>query len=278
MSIRFSIAFLSVLASVHVAVAEPCHEGDVEATTDQELHVLAGVTCLDGSLELGGNVAKLGPLKKLTEIKGNLRIARAERLSSLRGLDALVRVGGELSIGGPKAGVPKLRNIDGLRGLVEIGGDLWISGGYIFEPGKSRMSPIDGVDGLTSLARVGGTVHLFDVRAFRGMNALVEIAGNLEVEHGDFTVLAGFKKLERIGGSILFKNNQKLIRIDAAPKLATVGGDVVVDCHNEDDPSTSLRLTEKTVRARFEKVAVTGTVWRLGGTDRCWIDPRRSRW
>jgi hypothetical protein len=265
---------VSIIAMLRVAAAEPCHQGDVEANTDQDLQILAGVTCLDGSLVLTGNVAKLGPLKKLTEIKGDLRIAWTERLSSLRGLDSVTRIGGSIRIGGPKQGVPKLRNIDGLRGLVEIGGNLSIAGGYIFEPGKSRMSIIDGVSGLTSLARVKGSVELWDVRGFRGLNALVEIDGNLDVSHSDFAVLSGFAKLERIGGSITFDNNQRLTRIDAAPKLAKVGGDIAVDCLNENKTDVSLRLTEKVVRARFENVAVAGTVWKISGTDRCWIDDR----
>ncbi len=267
---RLAVLLLTT-ASIRVAFAGPCHPGDVIARADRDLQVLAGVTCLEGSLELTRNVANLRPLQALTEIKGSLRVVMAERLSSLRGLDALTRIGGGIHIGGPKQGVPKLRGIDGLRSLVEIGGGLWIGGGYIFEPGKSRRSRIDGVSGLTSLARVGGSVQLWDVHGFRGLSALVEIGGDLEVSHCKFNVLAGFAKLERIGGSISFNNNQKLTRIDAAPKLASVGGDIAVDCLNENDATASLRLREKVVRTRFKDVAVAGTVWRVPEkSDHCW--------
>lgn len=268
---------IALLLGSRFASAEPCHAGDVEASADKDLRVLAGVTCLEGSLTLTGDVADLRPLKALTEIKGNVRIAGAERLSSLRGLDALLRIGGELSIGGPKQGVPKLRDVDGLRHLTEIGGDLRIAGGYIFEPGKSRMSPIAGVSGLTSLVRVGGNVELWELDAFRGLNALVEIRGDLNVSRSKFAVLSGFAKLERIGGSLRFKSNQKLTKIAGMPKLASVGGDVAVDCLNDAGATTSLRLTEKTVRTRFESVAVTGTVWRIETNDRCWIPEARQR-
>jgi hypothetical protein len=271
-AVRIALSIVVALQT-GVAIAAPCHPGDVRAAEDRDLGVLDGVTCLDGSLHLTGNVTNLRSLKTLTEIKGDLRIAGTERLSTLRGLDAVVRVGGSIEIGGPKQGVPKLRNIDGLRGVTEVGKDLWIGGGYIFKPGKTRMSFIDGVDGLTSLVRVGGNVVLFNVRKFRGLDALVEIGGDLRIEHSDFATLAGFAKLETIGGSVVFENNQRLTRMTGAPKLARVGGDVSVGCHNEDDTTTSLRLTEKTVRTRFENVAVGGTVW-LASTDRCWIDPR----
>ncbi|MFN0251713.1 MAG: hypothetical protein ACKV2T_32855 [Kofleriaceae bacterium] len=266
---------LSIVVALHVgvAIAAPCHVGDVSAAEDRDLGVLDGVTCLDGSLHITGTITNLRSLKALTEIKGDVHVARAERLSTLRGLDAVVRVGGSIHIGGPKQGVPRLRNIDGLRGVTEVGRDLWISGGYIFKPGKSRMSFIDGVDGLTSLVRVGGDVVLFDVRAFRGLDALREIGGDLRIEHSDFAKLAGFAKLEKIGGSVLFDNNQWLTQMPGAPKLAKVGGDVSVGCHNEDDPTRSLRLTEKTVRARFQNVAVGGVLWRIATTP-CWFDPR----
>ncbi|MDQ3333544.1 MAG: hypothetical protein M4D80_00045 [Myxococcota bacterium] len=271
------MALLLVLQLVHTTMSirlahASCHKGNVIAAADQDLQVLAGVTCLDGTLELTKNVSQLGPLKELTELTGSLRVAGVERLSSLRGLDALTRIGGSVHIGGPKMGTPKLRDVDGLRSLVEIGGDLWISGGYIFEPGKSRMSPIHRVSGLVSLVRVGGTVHLSDLSGFSGLNSLVEIGGDLEISHSKFKVLAGFANLARIGGSLRFENNQKLARVDAAPKLAEIGGDVAVACLNEHDASASLRLTERTVRARFASITVMGTVWRVAQpSSPCWI-------
>lgn len=117
-------ATVAAAAAVGTAAAEPCHDGDVVAARDADLQVLAGARCLRGSLTLTRDVARLAPLATLAWIEGDLRVVRTDRLRSLRGLDALARVGGDVQIGGPKQGTPGLRDVDGLRALVEIGGDV----------------------------------------------------------------------------------------------------------------------------------------------------------
>lgn len=221
--------------------------------------MLADKTCLVGTLAISDNVTSLRALNKLTSIDGSLTIHGTKKLASLAGLDKLERVTGSISIGGPKRGVPKLRNVDGLDKLVEIGGSLDVGGGYIFIPGKSMLAPIDDVTGLRSLRRVNGDVRLFDVNAFRGLNALVEIGGTLTVSHSDMANLRGFAKLERIGGRVVIQANKKLKRISGLASVKTIEGDVVAGCSNR-----NALFTEKALRAWTSKREVKGNVVFVG--------------
>jgi hypothetical protein len=235
---------LATVAHATAASADDCHQGDVIATTDGELAVLANATCLAGSLTITQDVTSLRALGKLTAIEGSLEVSTTKKLTSLAGLDRLARIGGSLDIGGPKRGVPLLRNIDGLGKLVEIGGDLSLRGGWIFRPGKSMVAAIDDVTGLRALARVKGSVLLHDVNAFRGLNALVEIGGGLTIENSALSDLRGFARLERIGGHVVIQGNAKLRRISGLARVKRFDGDVVIGC-----PNRNALLAEKTARA-----------------------------
>lgn len=74
--------------------------------------------------------------------------------------------------------------------------------------------------GLSSLARVKGSVQLWDLDGFRWLNSLIEIGGDLGISHCGFGALSGLAK-----------------------------------------------LTENTVRKRFERVQVRGTVWRVASPE-----------
>jgi hypothetical protein len=258
-AIALVVATAGLAATARDARADDCHHGDVEARTDSELAVLADKTCLVGTLAVSSDVTSLRALKQLTSIDGSLRIHGTKKLSSLAGLDKLERVTGSITIGGPKRGVPKLRNIDGLNKLVEIGGSLDLRGGYIFIPGKSMIAPINDVTGLRSLQRVNGDVMLFDVRAFRGLNTLVEIGGTLTISHSEMSTLRGFAKLERIGGRLVIQANGRLKAISGLGAVKTIEGDVVAGCWNR-----NAVLTEKALRAWTDKHDVKGKVVFVG--------------
>jgi len=257
------IALLAVTAGLAASTpdarADDCHHGDVSPQTDADLAVLAGKTCLVGTLAISGNVTSLRVLNKLTSIDGALTIHGTKKLSSLAGLDQLERITGSIVIGGPKRGAPKLRKIDGLNKLVEIGGRLDLRGGYIFIPGRSMIAPIDDVTGLRSLQRVKGDVMLFDVRAFRGLNALVEIGGTLTISHSKMTDLRGFAKLERVGERVVIQANTNLRRITGLGAVKIVEGDVVAGCSNR-----NAVLTENALRAWTDKREVKGKVVFVG--------------
>lgn len=247
------------LAALNVT-APPCHVGDVEAYDDASLKVLSGVTCLRGSLEIRGTVTSLAPLRALTLIEGDLRIGRAERLSSLRGLDRLTRVTGHVGIGGPKNGLPRIRRLAGLNALVEVGG-LFIGGGYVFHPGASVDAPLHGIDGLRALARVNGDLELFDVRELRGLNALTEITGSLTISMGPAASLDGLRRLRRIGGT-LYIQRATLRDVRGLAALTAIGGDVEVNCGGAYAP----RL-QRQMRRQLADVTVKGRSYYGTGDD-----------
>jgi hypothetical protein len=94
-------AATTALPSARTAQAEDCRRGDVTATTDSELAVLANATCLIGSLEIVGDVTSLKRLRNLRSIDGSISVHSTRKLTSLAGLDALERVTGSIDIGGP---------------------------------------------------------------------------------------------------------------------------------------------------------------------------------
>ena len=169
------IALLAVTAGLAASTpdarADDCHHGDVSPQTDADLAVLAGKTCLVGTLAISGNVTSLRVLNKLTSIDGALTIHGTKKLSSLAGLDQLERITGSIVIGGPKRGAPKLRKIDGLNKLVEIGGTLTIS--------HSKMTDLRG---FAKLERVGERVVIqanTNLRRITGLGAVKIVEGDV---------------------------------------------------------------------------------------------------
>jgi hypothetical protein len=71
--------------------------GDVLATDALQLDALAGISSIDGSLAIRGDVGSLAPLSALTHVDDDLAI-RDTALTSLTGLESLVDVGGSVAI------------------------------------------------------------------------------------------------------------------------------------------------------------------------------------
>ncbi|KYF89491.1 hypothetical protein BE20_20265 [Sorangium cellulosum] len=91
------------------------YSGSLSVTHQDGLEDLRGVTVLDGTLTLGGDVSDLSPLACLKTIKGKLQIIDATRLSSLDGLGSLSYVGLQLQV----MRNPSLLSLSGLRSLRE---------------------------------------------------------------------------------------------------------------------------------------------------------------
>lgn len=63
---------------------------DILISGDAELEVLEGVTRIDGSLSIAGDVSSLGPLSCLRSVDGPVSVYRTSGLKTLRGLESLV--------------------------------------------------------------------------------------------------------------------------------------------------------------------------------------------
>merc|ERR1712188_174835 len=128
-----------------------------------------------------------------------------ENVTSLKGLEGLTSVGGDLQIGGDPVllslgydnvggGNPQLTSLAGLEGLTSVGGGITISD-------NAQLTSLAGLEGLTS---VGGDLYI-------GINA-------------QLTSLAGLEGLTSVGGYLSIGVNAQLTSLAALEGLASVGG------------------------------------------------------
>jgi hypothetical protein len=73
--------------------------GDVRLASQSDVAALGGVSQVEGSIHITGEVTDLGPLRCLRQVTGNLSVYEAELLRSLSGLDGLQAIDGALLIG-----------------------------------------------------------------------------------------------------------------------------------------------------------------------------------
>jgi hypothetical protein len=126
---------------------------------------------------------------------GNLSIQYNFWLDSLRGLNNIEYIGGDLII----AHCYDLRNLKGLESLVYIGGGLGITG---------NLFRLTSLNGLNNLDTIGGYFGL---------------TGNGFVDEG-LTNLSGLDDLKYIGGDIIIIGNDSLINLNGLENLNTIGG------------------------------------------------------
>ncbi len=101
-------------------------DGNVRATTQEDLAQYSGVVEVTGSVVLTGDISlvSLEPLSHLTTIHGDLILYGMYNLGNVDGLSSLQSIGGMLSITGSNIGSMSL---SGLYSLERIGGDYQVS-------------------------------------------------------------------------------------------------------------------------------------------------------
>jgi len=109
----------------------------------------------EGDVEIGENVTSLKGLEGLTSVGGNLQIGDSfqigvdyfdggnPQLTSLAGLEGLASVDGDLVI----ESNDQLTSLSGLEGLTSVGGDLDISF-------NDQLTSLSGLEGLTSVGAI----------------------------------------------------------------------------------------------------------------------------
>jgi len=185
-------------------------QGDFTVTSQAELATLSDCEVIDGTLTIDGieEPVSLLTLSKLTRVT-NLIIATNPALGSLRGLENLTRVTGDLEIGEfsgianlplvdlaptPAMGNNSLTTLSGLNNLQSVGGDLSIANndGLMF------------LKGLESLKTVSGDVLLY--------------------KNYKLTSLLGLSSLN-VGGNFVIRDNASLVLLDELEEVS-IGGNL----------------------------------------------------
>jgi len=208
---------------VYLAVAfelpdgcERTFEGSIDATANDDVQRLEGVTRLQGDLSLGGTVSNIEALRCLTWITGNLTVSATE-LKELE-LAALVRVDGHVTVTDDnleKIGLRRIRFLgshsDGSLAFDELPELVQLDLGNVLEtPGQVRLTNLGATAeeslelDLGSLKRVGDGLY-------------IDSATNLKT-------LRGLRSLERVGGELVVAGNTDLETIDALSSLLSIDG------------------------------------------------------
>ncbi|HCH64355.1 MAG: hypothetical protein CL927_12385 [Deltaproteobacteria bacterium] len=195
---------------------------------------LSNLSVLDGDLVVGGspelaNLVGLGAV----ETTGALSLS-SSGFTNLRGLDSLVTVGGDLTL----TDLPNLVDMAGAGSLDFVDGSFVIEGAgtHTFQGLDSirrvRQALIvrdseGSLEGLDSLATVGGTVYLermSRLQTLDGLSGLAEIGGHLRVDDAPtLNSLAGLYNLRNISGS-LWLTKTKVTALTGLSRIVAIGG------------------------------------------------------
>lgn len=160
--------------------------GNVTVSTQGALAALADVSRITGSLTITGSgvtSTDLAELRLLATVDGAMTIGPVPSLTSLRGLDALTRVGGQVNLA-----LPQLTSLGGPRHLASVGASLVIG----------NMPLLTSLDGLQSLARVDGALTLSNDAALNDLSALGALAHLGALRLAQLPALASLHGLEGV--------------------------------------------------------------------------------
>ncbi len=225
--------------------------GSLEVVDNTLLETLDGLSALatvDGPLQVARNasLARIEGLSALTST-GPLSLIELP-VVNFRGLESLVTVGGDLTLDQ----LPNIVSMQGLSALDFVDGNFLVSntGDHDFS-GLNRIRRVRNafvvadslatLDGLDSLATVGGTVQLQRVSQLRdlnGLSGLSGIGGHLRIEDaGLLNSISGMNSLQGISGSVWLErtNVGSLaplqttlsvggLRLDTNPELTSTAG------------------------------------------------------
>ena len=195
---------------------------------------LSNLSVIDGDMTVEGspglsNLVGLG----LVETTGSLTLANLG-LVNLRGLDGLVTVGGDLTL----VDLPALADMTGAGALDFVDGNFTVesTGAHTFE-GLEAIRRVRqafvvrdseaSLEGLDSLATVGGTLFLDDVSrmsSLEGLSGLAEVGGHLRIDDAPtLNSLNGLSNLRNISG-ILWLTKTNVTSLTGLSRIIAVGG------------------------------------------------------
>lgn len=190
--------------------------GGLEVVDNMRLETLAGLSALstvDGALLVAGNV-EMVRIEGLSALTNSGAVSLVDLpLVNLRGLESLVTVTGDLTLDQ----LPELVSMEGMSSLDFVDGNFSVTntGAHDFSGLDSirrvrnalvLMDSQASLEGLDSLATVGGTVRLERVSRLRdlnGLSGLAEIGGHLRIEDAaTLSSISGMTALRNVTGSV----------------------------------------------------------------------------
>lgn len=201
-----------VTAALLVGACHPCPDG-----------VLHGSLFIDNSeisSDDGWGTLDDTPVAECREISGSLVISG--RISTLRPFDGLERIGGTLLFRNAYG----IEDIDGFEELRAAGGlefneiERETLTGDQLAPGEQRVLAISG---LNSLVEIPGdlTLEHTDIRSVTGLQSLERIGGSAWLWFSPLTGLEGLSNMQAIGGSLYARGTGADLQV--LSRLRTIG-------------------------------------------------------
>lgn len=163
------------------------------------------------------NLGSLSGISHLTEINGNLYVARNDALSDLGDLLNLERINGSFTI----YRMNELTNMSGLSSLEHITGNFVVD---------ENLALVD-FFGLSKLDTIGGNLQVDDnssLVSFSGLNSLNFVGANFYVRYNSLTDFSGLSQLYTIVGSFRVEYNSSLLSFSGLASLESIGFDFLV--------------------------------------------------
>ena len=216
-----SSPLLSPLALAQEAPPTPWTRGipgPIIIDSPDDLAVLAGpvpVEIIGDLIITGPDLTELAGMEAVVRVQGDLRIHGCEGLENLEGLSSLLEVDGTLDI----RDNPALTSLEGLTYLERAGGGLWMV----------RNPMLTDMDGLERLRSLGAPGLFLDentaLASVTGLRQVSEFEGNIFVAHSDaLTSLDGLQSIRDVSGDLLVAGLPALQDLRGLSQVSSVEG------------------------------------------------------
>ena len=196
-----------------------------------DLTGLEELTDIGGSLSLEcDDLESFTGLDNLERVGGELQVYFTQGPRDLEGLGSLTTVGGMFVFGDPESD-PGSYSLRGLDSLTRIEGDLQIV--VVFMPS---------LEGLEHIQHIGGALEPVNshLESLRGLSSLTYLGG-LKIGRSHQPSLEGLESLETIGSDLVLFSGE-LENISGLKNLITVSGDFIIGQSELQDLSALGRL------------------------------------
>ena len=242
---------------IPAGLVDPCPTKEVvddqTVANQTAADALRGVTKINGSLLITGNITDLSPFNCLKEVTGNI-VFNSVVLSSdgllaqtISGFNNLAKVGGGMVFNSN----PNLKTISGFNNLANVGEDLGDVGVVVAQnpelieiSGFNNLAKVGGdmgfsvnpnlktISGFNNLAKVGGGMGFGvnpNLKKISGFNNLAKVSGKMVfVSNSDLETISGFNNLAKVSGEMGFISNPNLKTISGFGNLETVEGSIII--------------------------------------------------